>query len=135
MTSSGYEKLSSQDSSFLLFERESTPMHVSAVSIFENGPLTSEAGGLDIARIRKEIEFRLPSLPRYTKKLAFTPLAGDAIWLDDESFDLDHHVHHVALPRPGSESALRCLAGRLLSQALDRDYPLWEMWIVEGPSS
>jgi WS/DGAT/MGAT family acyltransferase len=41
-------------------------------------------------------------------------------------------VRHTALPAPGGEAELKKLAGRLLSQALDRDKPLWEMWLVEG---
>jgi diacylglycerol O-acyltransferase len=43
-------------------------------------------------------------------------------------------VRHTALPEPGTEEQLKALAGRVFSQRLDRDKPLWEMWIVEGLS-
>ena len=53
-------------------------------------------------------------------------------WVDDERFDLRYHVRHTALPAPGSEYELQVLAGRVFSQPLRRDRPLWEMWLVEG---
>jgi diacylglycerol O-acyltransferase / wax synthase len=63
----------------------------------------------------------------------FVPLRqGRPVWVDETQFDLEYHVRHTALPAPGGESELKKLAGRLFSQALDRDKPLWEMWLVEG---
>ena len=41
-------------------------------------------------------------------------------------------MRHASLPRPGDERALKRLAGRVFSQALDPDKPLWELWVVEG---
>jgi diacylglycerol O-acyltransferase len=38
----------------------------------------------------------------------------------------------AALPPPGDERQLKRLAGRIMSQQLDRGKPLWEMWLVEG---
>src|SRR6185503_20278745 len=54
------------------------------------------------------------------------------IWIDDDRFRLAYHVRHTALPRPGDDRVLKRLAGRIMSQPLDRKRPLWEMWIVEG---
>jgi WS/DGAT/MGAT family acyltransferase len=54
------------------------------------------------------------------------------VWVDDERFNLSYHLRHTSLPRPGSPRLLKRLAGRILSQQLDRDKPLWEMWVVEG---
>src|SRR5207237_2003327 len=51
---------------------------------------------------------------------------------DESQFDLEYHVRHTALPSPGNFEQLKKLAGRLLSQQLDRDKPLWEAWFVEG---
>src|SRR5262249_26605863 len=47
-------------------------------------------------------------------------------------FALDYHVRHASLPRPGDERALKRLAGRVFSQALDPGKPPWELWVVEG---
>jgi len=52
--------------------------------------------------------------------------------VDDENFDIAYHVRRSALPRPGSEDQLRELVGRVQSRPLDRDRPLWELYLVEG---
>src|ERR687889_6184 len=59
---------------------------------------------------------------------------GDAPAYDDllEHVDLPYHVRNTALPAPGSEYELQVLAGRIFSQPLRRDRPLWEMWLVHG---
>lgn len=131
-SASEYERLSAQDSSFVMFEQRATHMHVAALGIFESGPLRSDAGGVDAARIARYVESRLSALPHHRQKLAFAPVSGHPVWVDDEHFDLDYHVRHTALARPGTEEELKRLAGRVLSQPLDRDRPLWEIWIVEG---
>jgi len=127
-----HERLSAQDASFVLWERRETPMHVGAIAILEAGPLTTEDGGIDAERIAKHVESRLPRLPRYRKRLAFTPIEGHPVWVDDADFDLAYHLRRTALPRPGTETELKALVARILSQRLDRGRPLWEMWIVEG---
>jgi WS/DGAT/MGAT family acyltransferase len=127
-----YQPLSAQDASFLFFEHRATHMHVAALAIFEVGPLRSGTGGVDAARLARYGESQLGKLPRYRQKLAFAPLSGRPVWVDDPHFDLDYHLRHTALPAPGSEEDLKRLVGRVLSQPLDRDRPLWEMWLVEG---
>ncbi len=127
-----YERLSAQDSSFVLWERRETPMHVGAVAILEAGPLTAADGGIDATRVLEHVESRLHQLPRYRQRLAFTPLEGQPVWVDDAHFDLGYHVRRAALPKPGTDVELKALVARILSERLDRAKPLWEMWIVEG---
>jgi len=127
-----YEPLSAQDASFLLFEQRATHMHVAALAIFEVGPLRAATGGLDAARLARYAAAQLGKLPRYRQKLAFAPLSGRPVWIDDPHFDLDYHLRHAALPAPGREEDLKRLLGLMLSVPLDRDRPLWEMWLVEG---
>jgi WS/DGAT/MGAT family acyltransferase len=128
-----YERLSTQDSSFLLFEHRETPMHVAAIAVLEAGALARrDGGGIDVQRIAAHIESRLPQLPRYRRRLVRTPVTGAPIWIDDARFSLDWHLRRAALPQPGTASELRELVGRILSQRLERTRPLWEMWIVEG---
>jgi diacylglycerol O-acyltransferase len=79
------------------------------------------------------IERRLHLVPRYRQRLAFVPMGqGRPRWVDDPHLNLRYHVRHTALPAPGSEEQLKALAGRVFSQPLDRDKPLWEIWLVEG---
>jgi WS/DGAT/MGAT family acyltransferase len=132
LASPSYERLSTQDASFVLFEGAVTHMHVSTVAIFEPDPTSAPDGIVDIERLSAYVDSRLHRLPRYRRKLAFTPIARHPIWVDDERFNLHYHVRHTALPYPGSEEKLKDLAGRILSQQLDRRKPLWEMWLVEG---
>jgi WS/DGAT/MGAT family acyltransferase len=115
-----------------MFEGPGTHMHVATVGIFETGPLADASGGLDVERLRSYVDSRLDAFPRYRQRLSFTPMQRHPVWVDDERFNLQYHVRHTALPAPGSEEQLKALAGRILSQQLDRAKPLWEMWFVEG---
>jgi WS/DGAT/MGAT family acyltransferase len=128
-----YERLSAQDASFVQFEDAGSPSHVTAVAVFEGGGLAAEANGaLDMDLVRAHVASRLHLLPHYRQRLAFTPIQGHAIWVDDERFDLACHVRHAGLPAPGDAARLKELAGRIASQPLDRSRPLWELWFVEG---
>jgi diacylglycerol O-acyltransferase len=120
------ERLSSIDASFLTNESSSAHMHVGAILIFE-GPPPAYDDFLD------HVESRLHLVPRFRQKLAFPPVeTGRPFWVDDPHFHLAYHVRHSALPSPGSEEQLRNLAGRVFSQGLDRDKPLWELWLIQG---
>jgi diacylglycerol O-acyltransferase len=57
---------------------------------------------------------------------------GRPVWVDDPHFDLGYHLRHTALPSPGGDDLFCQMMGRLMSQPLDRERPLWETWLVEG---
>ncbi len=127
-----YERLSAQDATFLWAEQENAPMHVGAVGILESGPLRNDQGGVDFARYRRAIESVLHWIPRYRQKIAWTPLEGWPVWVDDRHFDLGYHLRHLSLARPGTLEQLKELASRILARRLDRSRPLWEIWVIEG---
>jgi len=127
-----YEPLSAQDRAFLWFEDASAHMHLGGVALFEAAPLSTPDGGIDVERIRAHIESRLHLVPRYRQRLGWIPLVNRPVWIDDEHFNLGYHVRHTAVPRPGDDAQLKDLAGRILSQQLDRGKPLWEVWVIEG---
>jgi diacylglycerol O-acyltransferase / wax synthase len=127
-----FEPLSHLDASFLALERPSTHMHVAGVAIFAAGPLRLPHGGIDIEAIRGHILGKLQYVPRYRQRLAFVPVSRTPVWVDDEHFNFDYHVRHTSLPHPGNDAQLKRLAGRVVSQQLDRNRPLWELWVVEG---
>ncbi|MEW6268712.1 MAG: wax ester/triacylglycerol synthase family O-acyltransferase [Thermodesulfobacteriota bacterium] len=127
-----YERLTALDESFLDIEDRDTHMHIGAVSVFEGGELVRPDGGLDFARLYRLVEGRIHRIPRYLQRIVRTPLLGHPVWVDDTHFNLAYHVRHTRLPAPGDERMLKRLAGRLMSQELDRGKPLWEMWLVEG---
>lgn len=127
-----YDRLTAMDNTFLLQETPTTPMHVAAIEIFEAGPLRTTAGGIDMGRIRDAYAGNLDRIPRYRQKLLWIPIEDRPVWVDDPDFNLEYHVRHVSLPRPGGESELRHVASRILANHLDRHRPLWEIWVVEG---
>jgi diacylglycerol O-acyltransferase / wax synthase len=118
--------MSPMDSSFLHVENDVTPMHIGAVSLFE-GPAP------DFEALKEMVASKLDIVPRYRQKVRFVPLgAGSPVWIDDPHFSLDYHVRHTGIPKPGTEEQLRQMASRVFSQHLDRNKPLWELWMVEG---
>jgi diacylglycerol O-acyltransferase len=120
------DRLSAIDASFLHQEKQASHMHVGALVIFE-GPAPGHAEFIE------HIRSRLRLVPRYRQKLAVPRFEmGRPFWVDDPSFNIDYHVRHTALPRPGSDDQLRQIAGRIFSQRLDRSKPLWEVWLIQG---
>jgi WS/DGAT/MGAT family acyltransferase len=106
-------------------------MHVGALLILEAAPLRRDDGRLDVERIRSALRASLHRMPHFRERPEALPL-GTALWVDDERFDLDHHVRHLALPPPGDRNQLEQLVGWLLEQPLDPGRPLWEIFVVEG---
>jgi diacylglycerol O-acyltransferase / wax synthase len=120
------DRLTGLDASFLHLEDATSHMHVAGVMIFEGSPPPYE-------ELLEAIERRLGLVPRYRQRLAFVPFGqGRPKWVDDPHLNLRYHVRATALPAPGSEQQLRELAGRVFSQQLDRDKPLWEIWLVDA---
>ena len=132
MARPAFDRLSFLDSTFLIAESTTNHMHVAGTATYEAGPLRCADGGIDIERIRDYVSSRLHAIPRYRQVLAFTPIEGHPVWVDDQHFNIAYHVRHTALPRPGDVRQLKRLSGRVMSQQLDRSKPLWEMWVVEG---
>ncbi len=133
MSTKDADRLSSLDRAFLTIESGPLHMHVGAVAIFDGKALVGPDGALDVTSIRASIASAIASLPRFKQHVHTIPLLG-AVWTEDPHYRLDFHVRHTAIPRPGTDAQLRALAGRLFSQRLDRERPLWELWLVEGLS-
>jgi WS/DGAT/MGAT family acyltransferase len=127
-----YERLSNESAALLDFETSRQFAHTSVIAIFEAGPLARPDGGVNIAAVRNAIESRLAQLPHYRRKLRRIPLENHPVWVDDHEFNLEYHVRHTSLPRPGGPAELRQVAARVQSQRLDRSRPLWECWVLEG---
>ena len=119
------QQLSGLDSSFLYLETTNTPMHVGSLNVYE--------GSLSFDEFRDFLSERLHLAPRLLQRLVTVPLGlGNPSWIDDPDFDINLHLHHVALPKPGDWKALRKLTSKMISQPLDRSRPLWEFIFVEG---
>jgi WS/DGAT/MGAT family acyltransferase len=124
------DRLTPLDASFLYVEEPTTPMHIGGLAVF-----AAPEEPLDTALLAELVASRLDLVPRYRQRVRETPGRFAApVWVDDESFDLGYHVRRTALPRPGNDDQLHELVARVLSRPLDRNRPLWEMYLVEGLS-
>lgn len=113
------------DSTFLYVETPTSPMHIGAVAIIE--------GSLDFESFKKTIASRLHQIPKLRQRLVQVPFSIDhPYWVDDPNFNLDMHIDHLALPKPGNWKNLRKLASKIFSEPLDKSRPLWSFSFVEG---
>lgn len=120
------DRTSALDSAFLHLEDGCAALHIASLAVFEGPAPTADEARAAIAR-------KLPLVPRYRQRLADVPFAlGRPVWVDDPDFDLDRHVHRIAVPSPGGDAELQAVAAHLLSEALDHTIPLWEDWVLEG---
>ncbi len=120
------------DAFFLLMESRRTPMHVGGLNLFTLPRDVDDASFLNQlgSMLRYDGELRRP----FGEKLKTGPLgiAGNIFWEDDEELDMDYHIRHSALPKPGRYRELFALVSRLHGSLLDRSRPLWEMHLIEG---
>jgi diacylglycerol O-acyltransferase len=124
------ERMTGLDAAFLALETPSNHMHLMAVAVLDP---TDVPGGFTAATIRQLIENRLDTLPPFRRRVVRVPLGlHHPLWIEDPGFDLDFHVRQVALPAPGGPRELADFVGEVAGWPLDRDRPLWQMWVAEG---
>lgn len=124
-------QLTGLDASFLYLETANAPMHISGLSIYEQS--TAPGGKVRFKEIIENTRNRILGLPVMTQKLLNVPMSLDhPYWVTDGAFDPEFHIRHIALPKPGDWRQLCILISRLHARPLDRDRPLWEMYIIEG---
>ncbi|WP_420467119.1 WS/DGAT/MGAT family O-acyltransferase [Panacagrimonas sp.] len=121
------KRLTSLDSGFLFLEKRNQPLHVAFLTLLRPPPDAPE----DFAR--KMVE-RLRSygapLPPFNQRLERRLGAG--YWVEDPEFDIDQHVIHLSLPPPGRVRDLLAMVSRMHASHLDRAYPLWRLYVIEG---
>ena len=124
------ERLTSLDASFLYIETDDAPLNIGTVSVFQ-----PPESGFDHERLVTLIRRRLAFVPRYRQRVKSVPMGiFRPVWIDDTQFDVSFHVRRSALPKPGTRQQLDELVARLMSRPLDRNRPLWEMYLIEGLS-
>lgn len=120
-------RLSPIDVAFLLMERRHQPLHVGALGLFKPPSGAPVDFGSRLAEHLSESQRAAPPFDR-------RPLSrlGVFYWEDDPHFDLAHHFVHLSLPRPGRVRELLAMVSRVHSAHLDRAYPLWRVYLIEG---
>lgn len=124
------DRLSGLDASFLYLESGAQLMHVCGLIVVDPATIP---GGYDFGEFKQELSRRVSGIAMFNRKLKFVPGGFDfPVWVTDDEFDIDRHVHRLAVPTPGGERELSEVAGHLAGIPLDRSRPLWEMHVIEG---
>jgi hypothetical protein len=89
-------------------------------------------GGYTIDRLRDELALRIAAIPEFRAKLADSQLNLDyPVWVEDDAFDLDRHLLRIGMSSPEGRRELAEVCGHIATAPLERDRPLWEMWVIE----
>ena len=122
-------RLSPLDIAFLKMETPEAPSHIASLQIFE--PPAGYKGAF-VADLKASLE-KIPVGSPFNLKLSPRGLPfAFPTWIPDNNFDIDFHLRHSALPKPGRMDQLMKLVSRLHGRLLDRTRPLWEMYLIEG---
>ncbi|QFZ83095.1 wax ester/triacylglycerol synthase family O-acyltransferase [Variovorax paradoxus] len=125
--------LSGLDATFLHLETPEMPMHVGSLNVLDlpkgyKGDFYEDAKAFMASRIHLADVF--------TRKLALMPFdMSNPVWVDDDDIDIDYHVRHITLPKPGTNRQLQQYVARLHSTLIDRSRPMWEFFIIDGLQS
>jgi diacylglycerol O-acyltransferase len=126
------KKLSTVDKAFLLGESREAPMHVANVSLYTLPEGVEEQGFLQT--LTQNLRNTSGLFPPFGDRLRTgrLGLAGATYWEPDPALDMEYHVRHSALPKPGRYRELFNLVSRLHGTLLERSRPLWEIHLIEG---
>ena len=125
------KQLSGLDASFLKLERDNTMLHGASLAIYD--PSTAPGGFVRFKDVLQFFTSRIAQFPQFRRRLATVPLSLDRpYWIEDPDFDVEFHVRHIALPRPGDWRQLCIQVARLHSRRLDFSKPPWEVYVIEG---
>lgn len=122
-------QLSGLDASFLHMETPTTFGHVSGLGIYKPPP--NGVSPYDL--IYQRFEGLVGRVEPLRRRLINVPFGLDhPYWFEDANFDLDFHVRHLGLAPPGNHEQLAEQVARIFGRALDRERPLWEVYVIEG---
>ncbi|MGO4442377.1 wax ester/triacylglycerol synthase family O-acyltransferase [Mycobacterium sp. 2YAF39] len=125
------DRVSGYDAFFLELESATQPVNVCCLLELDT---SSMPAGYSYHRLVDALDARVGAAPDFRLKLADSQLnPANPVWVEDQDFRLDRHVHRIGLPRPGGRSELAEICGHIAALPLDRSRPLWEMWVIEGP--
>lgn len=120
-----HHRLTALDAAFLYLEKPTAPMHIGGITLLE--------GRLPVGSFVESLQSKLHLLPRYRQRLVVPPLnIGHPTWENDPEFDIENHVFPLELSKPGSDAQLRREANKLFAQVLQRDKPLWKIYVIHG---
>ena len=125
------QQLSGTDNVMLFAERRNIYNHVGALIVYD--VTTAPDGKVRFKDIVRHFDARMHLHPLFRRRLVQVPFGLDRpYWVADRELDVEYHLRHIALPKPGDWRQLMIQVARLHSRPLDRDHPLWEAYVIEG---
>ncbi|ARN72893.1 WS/DGAT/MGAT family O-acyltransferase [Oceanicoccus sagamiensis] len=125
------KQLSAVDAGFIFNETPTAPQHIGGLGIYD--PSTAPGGKVRFKQIMENTLKRKHLAPLMRQRLAEVPFNADfPYWINQESFDPEFHIRHISLPEPGDWRQLCIQVARIYARPLDRNKPLWEMYVIEG---
>jgi WS/DGAT/MGAT family acyltransferase len=114
--------MSGVDTAWLRMDVPTNLMVIVGVMMFE--------GRLEARLVKRTLERRFLAFPRFRQKAVQD--ATGTWWEDDPDFDIDAHVHRVALPGKAGKAELQAYVSDLASTPLDASKPLWQYHLVDN---
>lgn len=121
------KRLSMVDDMFLRFESRRMPLHIGMLLLLEP---PDDAPEDFAAQLADKLKQSTRTAPPFNRRLVRR--RGLHYWEEDEEFDLAHHFAHTALPKPGRIRELLAMISRVHCAHIDRAYPLWRVYFIEG---
>ncbi|MBI5255904.1 MAG: wax ester/triacylglycerol synthase family O-acyltransferase [Burkholderiales bacterium] len=118
-----WTRLSAVDTAWLRMDNPRNLMTIVGVWTLATAP--------DLRALRLRLNQRLLCHPRFRQKVVLDPLG--ASWVDDDDFDLDHHLVRERLPQGralSDEAALQARIGALATTRFDPRRPLWQFHLL-----
>src|SRR5215213_5238816 len=124
-------RLSGTDTLMLYSENAKAQNIIAPVTIYDAS--TAPGGRVTLEDVLRFVQSRLHVSESFREKLVRVPFGlGNPYWVRDADFDLEYHVRHISLPRPGSWEQFTAQVSRIGQRALDMDRPPWELWLIDG---
>ncbi|MBF7728980.1 WS/DGAT/MGAT family O-acyltransferase [Pseudomonas sp. N040] len=125
------KQLSGMDNLFLAMENGHQRMHVGGLGIYD--PSSAPGGKVRFKGVLDFFSGRLGKSKIFRRRLVNPPLGIDRpYWIEDPDIDLEYHIRHIALPKPGDWRQLCILVARIHARPLDLSMPAWECYVIEG---
>ncbi len=122
------EPLSPIDAAWYQLDRRGRSLDIGALLFFEEN--------LDYEALCELAAQGLATRRRFRSRVVDQPLeVGRPRWEPDRRFQLEAHVHHLAVPEPGDDGALARLVGGLMSEPMDLERPLWDLYLLDRPGA
>lgn len=126
-------QLSSADWTMVSLDTATAHNTIGIVGIYDPSTRSASRDPVTYDEVLKYIDARLHVAESFRERLVQVPFGLDRPWwIRDGDFDLEYHVRHVALPRPGSWRQLCTLIARIHGRPLDLTRPPWELYLIDG---